>query len=552
MVGDDVNSEPKPLHPISIVFQTFAVLKRTILPLVLVAWNAAQSSWLGFLGAYGFLAVMVSGFAVIGFVRYWFYRYQLADGELIVTSGVIFKSKRNVPVARIQNVDLVQNLFHRMLGVAEVRVETASGTEPEAILKVLSLSEVESLRERIESARQRGGASEASQNGVAAEPVAIGAVSVGTVPNEVSSFAGTEPVSATTTLLDIPLKWLVQAGLASNRGFVMVGIVIGVLSQMFGPGDDFARRIARTLRSPQGVDVAAMQSSWWESWLVWIGVPLLVLVVIRLLGIAWYVLRFYGYRLELRDENLQLSCGLLTRVSATVPRRRIQWISIHRTPLQRWMKLASIRIETAGGAGKQNEDAATTVTRRWFVPIIPESRLDELIEHLRPGLDWSESSLPWQSLDQRAHKRMRKKAVLRAVGISLLVAGLGFAISDSPYAWTLGVLAALVLIPWNVWAAHRWHHHFGFAELPSGEGVVIREGFWNRKVSCTFYDRIQSVSCSESPFDRRWKMQTLRIDTAAAGPADHTYRLPMLSRQVSSELFDRLASKTSRIEMVWD
>ncbi|MFG0265212.1 MAG: PH domain-containing protein [Rhodopirellula sp. JB055] len=547
-----MSSEPKPLHPISIVFQTVAVLKRTILPLVLVAWNAAQSSWLGFLGAYGFLAVMVSGFAVIGFVRYWFYRYQLADGELIVTSGVIFKSKRNVPVTRIQNVDLVQNLFHRMLGVAEVRVETASGTEPEAILKVLSLSEVESLRERIESARQQGGASEASRNGVAAEPVGIGSDSVGTVPNEETSFADAGPVSATTTLLDIPLKWLVQAGLASNRGFVMVGIVIGILSQLLGRGDELARRITKSLISTSDLSVRNSQSSWWESWLVWIGALVLVLVVIRLLGIAWYVLRFHGYRLELRDENLQLSCGLLTRVSATVPRRRIQWISIHRTPLQRWMKLASIRIETAGGAGKQNEDAATTVTRRWFVPIIPESRLDELIEHLRPGLDWSESALTWQSLDDRARRRMRKKSMLRAQGISLLVAGAAFLVSDSLYSLAFGLLAALVLIPWNIWVSHRRHHHFGFAELPSGEGVVIREGFWNRKVSCTFYDRIQSVSCSESPFDRRWRMQTLRIDTAAAGPADHTYRLPMLSQEVASELFERLASKTSRIEMVWD
>ncbi|WDQ14715.1 PH domain-containing protein [Rhodopirellula sp. P2] len=542
-----MSSEPKPLHPISIVFQTVAIAKHTILPLALVAWNGAQTSWLGFVGAYGFLAITIAVFTVVGFIRYWFYRYQLADGELIVTSGVFFRSKRNVPVARIQNVDLVQNLFHRVLGVAEVRVETASGTEPEAILKVLSLRDVELLREQIETARRKVASGFAGQASMGAESTSDSA----TLTNA-DSEANVVPVSASTTLLEIPLKWLVQAGLASNRGFVMVGIVIGLLSQQMGNGDQFARRIARTLRSSSDRELTTLPSNWWESWLVWMGALVLVLGLIRLLGIAWYVLRFHGYRLELRDENLQLSCGLLTRVSATVPRRRIQWISIHRTPLQRWMKLASIRIETAGGAGKQNEDAATTVTRRWFVPIIPESRLDELVEQLRPGLDWSEASLPWQSLDQRARKRMRRKSMLRAEGISIITGVLAHLTLDHPFAWTLGGLVALVLLPLNVWMAGRWHQHFGFAELPSGEGVVIREGFWNRKVSCTFYDRIQSVSCSESPFDRRWNMQTLRIDTAAAGPADHTYRLPMLSGPVASELFDRLASKTSRIEMVWD
>lgn len=538
---------PKPLHPISIVFQTVAISKHTIIPLALVAWNGSQSNWLGFIGAWGFLGMTMAVFAVIGFVRYWFYRYQLADGELVVTSGVFFKSKRNVPVARIQNVDLVQNLFHRIFGVAEVRVETASGTEPEAILKVLSLSEVELLRKQIESARK----------GVSSEAASQAAMGTGAIPESATSANGsspaiTPPVSASTTLLQIPLKWLVQAGLASNRGFVMVGIVIGILSQQMGNDNQFVLRIVRNIPSSREMEIARSQANWWESWLVWVGALVLVLVLIRLLGIAWYVLRFYGYRLELRDENLHLSCGLLTKVSATVPRRRIQWISIHRSPLLRWMKLASIRIETAGGAGKQNEDAATTVTRRWFVPIIPESLLDELVEQLRPGLEWSESSLEWQSLDRRALKRMRRKSSLRAQGISILAGGLAFLLFDFPYAWTLGVLVAVVLIPLNIWVAQRRHRHFGFAELPSGEGVVIREGFWDRKVSCTFYDRIQSVSCSETPFDRRWDMQTLRIDTAAAGPADHVYRLPMLPRPIASELFDRLSSKTSRIEMVWD
>ncbi|EGF26696.1 PH domain-containing protein [Rhodopirellula baltica] len=542
-----MRSEPKPLHPISIVFQAVAVLKRTILPLALVAWNGAQSSWLGFLGAYGFLAVMVAGFGMIGFIRYWFYRYQLTQGELIVTSGVFFKSRRNVPVVRIQNVDLVQNVFHRILGVAEVRVETASGTEPEAILKVLSLSEVDSLRGQIEAARQQ-----APALGEVKTSNANAGETTHAVPVSANAPVDLTPVSASTTLLEIPLKWLVQAGLASNRGFVMVGIVIGILSQQMGNDNQFVLRIVRNIPSSREMEIARSQANWWESWLVWVGALFLVLVLIRLLGIAWYVLRFYGYRLELRDENLQLSCGLLTRVSATVPRRRIQWISIHRSPLQRWMKLASIRIETAGGAGKQNEDAATTVTRRWFVPIIPESSLDELVEQLRPGLKWSECSLEWQSLDQRALKRMRRKSSLRAQGISILAGGLAFLLFDFPYAWTLGVLVAVVLIPLNIWVAQRRHRHFGFAELPSGDGVVIREGFWDRKVSCTFYDRIQSVSCSETPFDRRWNMQTLRIDTAAAGPADHVYRLPMLSRSTASELFDRLSSKTSGIEMVWD
>jgi len=127
------------------------------------------------------------------------------------------------------------------------------------------------------------------------------------------------------------------------------------------------------------------------------GALLVGLVLLRLLGVGWYILRFFGYELRQVGDDFKISCGLLTKVSATVPRKRIQFISVHRGVIMRWMKLASVRIETAGGAADNSENATTTVSRRWFIPVLPEATVAEIIAVLRrwqSGLGHVSSGLP--------------------------------------------------------------------------------------------------------------------------------------------------------------
>ena len=76
-----------------------------------------------------------------------------------------------------------------------------------------------------------------------------------------------------------------------------------------------------------------------------------------------------------------------------------------------------------------------------------------------------------------------------------------------------------MLAPLLVWYAVKKSKAIRYARLENG--IVYRSGIFTRKTSVTFFDKIQAASVSQSPFDRRWKMATLAIDTAAAGPADH-------------------------------
>jgi putative membrane protein len=226
---------------------------------------------------------------------------------------------------------------------------------------------------------------------------------------------------------------------------------------------------------------------------------------------------------------------MFTRVSATIPRRRVQFISIHRSLLARWLRRASIRIETAGGGGQANEDASATIARRWFVPIVSEDTVTSLMEELRQGVVWNEGGFPWRSVHPRAGRRLMRKAILTCVAISLL----GLAL------WRpFGALAGPVLLPLFVWHSRRYAASLRYARFE--DGIVFRSGVLLKKTSVTFFDKVQVVDVLQTPFDRRWRMARLRIDTAAAGPAEHRIHVSLLGEQFARDEFAAISLLAAR------
>ena len=86
------------------------------------------------------------GFA---FVRYLTYRYAYETNELVVREGLIFRKERHIPYGRIQNIDAMQNVLHRILGVVEVRVHTGAGAAPDATMSVLPATALADMRRRV-------------------------------------------------------------------------------------------------------------------------------------------------------------------------------------------------------------------------------------------------------------------------------------------------------------------------------------------------------------------------------------------------------------------
>ncbi|MCW2915696.1 MAG: rane-flanked domain protein [Actinomycetia bacterium] len=73
-------------------------------------------------------------------------RFWIGGDDLIVETGIVRKRKRQVPVSRIQAIDVVRPLITRVFGLAEVRVELAGGDQGEIALRYLGKSAAHQLR----------------------------------------------------------------------------------------------------------------------------------------------------------------------------------------------------------------------------------------------------------------------------------------------------------------------------------------------------------------------------------------------------------------------
>jgi hypothetical protein len=134
-----------------------------------------------------------------------------------------------------------------------------------------------------------------------------------------------------------------------------------------------------------------------------------------------------------------------------------------------------------------------------LAPIVPEPDSRRILEVAHPDVDWEEPT--WIGLHPRAGTRLarRRLRILIAVAVA---AGVGL----SPWA-----LLLMLPAPWIWLSSHRWARASAMAITPTA--VFYRSGWLARSLSVVRYRKGQTVSISTSPFDRRWKMATLSVDT---------------------------------------
>ena len=111
----------------------------------------------------------------------------------------------------------------------------------------------------------------------------------------------------------------------------------------------------------------------------------------------------------------------------------------------------------------------------------------------------------------------------------------------------LGALAGLLLLPLLIWHARRYAASLRYARFEAG--IVFRSGVLLKKTSVTFFDKVQVVDVLQTPFDRRWRMARLRIDTAAAGPADHCMHVKLLEEQFARDELTAISRQVAQCRL---
>ncbi|MDY7226077.1 PH domain-containing protein [Hyalangium rubrum] len=412
-------------------------------------------------------------------------RYRLAGGRLEIVSGFVFRRTRTIDVTHVQNTEVVQPFTHRLLGLVQVKIETASGLKSEGELSALSPEKAQELISALQTARG------------AAAPTAEAA-----------------PVTEELIVQNSP-RDLVRYGATATGlgvGAVLVGLALDEV--------EASRVVFRVLERR------------WEAWagsgVLWVGVVVGVLVALTLLLVGNGVVaavRYHGFRLAKAGERFQASFGLLTRRQVGLNLHRIQLVTVDEPLPRRWLRFGSVEVETAGlRTGEANVEQAEVV-----VPVVAAERMSTVVRELVPELPGELSELTLNPPHPRALWRARVRAVVSGSLVALLLTGL---------LWPWGALA-WGLLPLELWRAWLDHRHQGW--LLTEHLVIVRTGFWRRRTSVLRRGRIQSVSAVQGPLERRHGLGHAQVAVAGANVS-----LPSVAWEEALRLLDVLSPRRPR------
>ena len=517
------------LHPTTLLFELAKHAKRFALPALLVLVGMSRSTG-GPGGNFGRLPVGWEVWLLVPFVpavvlsitRYLSFRLRYEDKELVIRSGILFRNERHIPYSRIQNVDAIQNLFHRFFGVVEVRVETGGGKEEEARLSVLPKAAFEEMRRRVFIGR-----------------------SLTTQTAEPGEATPTQEATRGETLVHLPLRELLLCGFLENKGMVLIAAGFGVAWESGVMGRLSGILFERAgVTSGRGFFRSLARSFFEDGQLPWgrLGIALagfvVFLLVVRIISMIWAFVRLYDFRLTRVGEDLRSEYGLFTKVAATIPIRRVQTITFATGPLHRWLGRATVRVATAGGGGKQQGDRSTTRGRERLAPLIRREALPHLLQQVVPGFDLA--AVDWQPVHPRAFARAVKPMLVFTAVVTLalaLVVG------------RAAIVAAILMLIWSIIGTRKHVAHLGWAE--GDEVVMLRSGWIWQQTTLARVNKIQAVTMYESPFDRRAAMSGVRVDTAGAGELSHRVDSPYLDHRVARGLAGRLAAVAANTAFRW-
>ena len=480
------------------------------------------------------LMLLLVPYTLAALARSLSFRYRFDEDELVIRKGWVFRSERHIPYARIQNIDAVRNVFHRALGVAEVRVETASGGEPEATMTVLPIAALSEMREFVFSRPATRRLEGPPLSGVEGPPLRERGGPAGAASEPLSDAADDSDA-----LLRLETRDVLLYGFIESRGAVIMAGAFGILwelglfDRLFerATGTELAgggvfRQIVRAMLGRAVISIEAVLAA--------VVLFVALLLVLRVLSMAWACLRLYGFVLRRRGDDLRVDYGLLTRVSGTIPLQRIQTLTVTEAPLHRLFDRVSVHIDTAGGTGTEQQ----AKRREPVAPVIRRENLETLISALVPSV--SLTDVEWQP----AHPNAVRRARIRT-GIAAAIAS-AFAIS------ILRSWSAIAVIPLAVWAwvyGRKFVTHLGWSFV--GDAVVFRTGWLWRRLTLARFSKVQVVTRVESPFDRRTGMARVKVDTAGAATNEHTIDIPFLASDTATSLAATLAARAAETAFRW-
>lgn len=426
--------------------------------------------------------VIVGLLALIGLFAWlgWrFAKFRVADGQLEFRKGWLFREHRQVPLERVQAIEISRPLLAQLTGLSQVIVQSAGGGDSQLKLAFLSAGRAEEVRRELlvlagrrdEAPRAaREAAGPGTGDGDEFRGGASGASGAGGEVGDTVRRDSTHDLSDTgREVLRVPNTRLFVATIL-HGGTIFIGALALI-------GGAIALAVyGSTLQALTGVAIA----------LPAIGPLVFGIAVNR----VQELLKHGNFVLHDTGTAARIQHGLTDKRTTTIPLHRIQAVGMVQPLWWRpfgWWR-CSVNVAGVGHDPTNDQGGETTV--------LPVGTLDQALEIL---------TLLDPALSEDALRR----------------AALG---DGADGGWTLVPPRAKVF-DWLSWRRN------GFDVSP--HFLMVRSGRWWRRVAVMPHARVQSLTLGQGPLDRRLDLTTV---TLVSTPGPVSVSVPHLDTETATRL----------------
>ena len=487
--GEAALGPPERLHPLSLLASLRASVRGMWGLFAAGGYFAVQGRWLLLLLMLALFTVISVGSALLRWGRF---RFRVGAREIRIDSGLLSRTHRSIPFDRVQDVTVEQGPLARALGLARVRFETGGSSgakEDDGSLAAIPLARAGEIRELVRASR-----------GLAPE-----ATRAGPVVEEAPVFA-------------MDLHRVLLAGLF-NFSLAVIGGLVGI-SQTFGEAmgfDPFEREFWEGLFAPNSPLGHFFRQN---PVMTFLGGSLVLLLVGLGTGLVRTLLRDFGFRIDRAASGLRRRRGLLTVTDVVLPAKRTQAAVIRSGPVRATFGWSELKLQSLAkeDGGKGDHVVA---------PLADVADVGTVL-----------AAIGWPPPQPSAWRPVSSAYVL-AFAVALAPIAV-IAVIELAIRPPLGLLGLAIILVVFIGRGLAWRR-YGFAL--EGDRLLVRSGWWRRRVTILPVRNLQSVDYVQMFIDRWFGTADLVIGVAGGGLTGHKISaLPaQTARDIRAQLLSRFA-----------
>lgn len=401
-------------------------------------------------------------FIVVAVLRYLNFKFYVKEHHFFLQKGILNKEELSVSKDKIQNVYIKQNLLQQLINVVSLSIETAGDDNTEIEIVALAKPKAEALK----------------------------SVLLSGATNRVVTTKTDEQQIAPKVYFKASAKRLFLEGLSENhlKSFILIfGFIVGVYND--------AKEFVGELK------VSSTITSWFhldnESLMALLLFNISIVIVLLVFSIVLSMIRLFVQNFELtvmrNNEGLEISKGLLNKISLSLKASRIQNTTVSTNKVKRALGLYKLAF-TQAMANKRQQ-------LKFNIVALSKTQLNDLVLQFYPGV--------FKNLIKHKPHQYFYKRLIAMHFIILLLFNACF--------WYLSGLAFLLNIPlllylgFNIlYAYKKAYYHIDENYIVVGSGMLIET-----HTSFLEVKKVQAVRLEQTIFQKNSNVATLDISSAS-------------------------------------